>query len=59
MEIQSKPLETQKQMLEDTLEAWMNHPKQPDPPAEQVDDILIIGVKVWEQIGGFPTNAYY
>ncbi len=46
MEIQSEPLAKQKQLLEETLHEWMNHPDQPNPPAEQVDDILIIGVKI-------------
>jgi len=34
-----KPLEEQKKVLEDTLNEWMAN-------TEQIDDILIIGVKV-------------
>jgi len=46
MNIQSEPLSKQKQLLEDSLVEWMNHPGQPNAPSEQVDDILIIGVRV-------------
>ena len=46
IEIQDKPLSDQKQLLEDKIEAWRANPAQPDPPAEQVDDILIIGVRI-------------
>ena len=34
-----KPMDEQKQVLEDTLNEWMAN-------TEQVDDILVIGVKV-------------
>jgi len=46
LEICEKPTFEQKQLLDKKIEKWMANPAQPDPPAEQVDDILIIGVRV-------------
>jgi PAS domain S-box-containing protein len=46
MDIQAKPTLEQKQLLDDKIEKWKANPAQPEPPAEQVDDILIIGVRV-------------
>ena len=38
MEVTGLPMEKQKQVLENTLEEWKGN-------AEQVDDILIMGIK--------------
>jgi len=46
LEIGAKDLKEQKQHLDTALEDWMAHPEQPDGEAEQVDDILVIGVRI-------------
>lgn len=46
LEIGNKDLESQKNMLITALEEWKMHPGQPGGEAEQVDDILVIAVRV-------------
>lgn len=46
MDLYDKPLSEQRAILDKTLEEWMAHPDQPDGYSEQIDDILLIAVKV-------------
>ena len=39
LEVQNKPMEDQKHILNDTLEAWQGD-------VEQIDDILVIGIRL-------------
>jgi serine phosphatase RsbU (regulator of sigma subunit) len=41
-----KPMQEQRTILDQTIEEWKAHPGQPDGYSEQIDDILVIGVKV-------------
>ncbi len=41
-----KPMEEQKQILEDVIEHWTAGPDPAGNPYEQVDDILVIGIKI-------------
>ena len=44
--IQDRSMEEQKEMLEKTLHDWIHTPDPDGNPYEQVDDILVIGVRI-------------
>jgi len=46
IDIQKKSMEEQREFLDTTIEEWKANPEQPGGESEQMDDILIIGVKV-------------
>ncbi|OJJ23009.1 hypothetical protein BKI52_01250 [marine bacterium AO1-C] len=46
LEISSKSMEEQAQILDNRLKEWMDYPCKYDPVREQTDDILIVGFKV-------------
>lgn len=42
-----KPMSEQKQLIIDSVDAWINHPSEPvSQPYEQTDDMLVIGFRV-------------
>ncbi len=45
-EIHKKPMTDQKQILDDTIQKWMAEPGPAGTGAEQIDDILIVGVRI-------------
>lgn len=46
LDISNKPFDTQKQSLEGTLQEWMSKTDASISPFPQIDDILVIGVKL-------------
>ncbi|HAS42465.1 MAG TPA: hypothetical protein DCS93_18445 [Microscillaceae bacterium] len=46
LDISSKTMEEQTQILDEKLKEWMDYPCKYDPVREQTDDILIIGFRV-------------
>jgi len=46
LEIHKKPMTDQKQILDDTIQQWMAEPGPAGTGAEQIDDILIVGVRI-------------
>jgi serine phosphatase RsbU (regulator of sigma subunit) len=45
LNISLQPMSEQKQILDETLEHWMRHPRKNDAHFDQVDDILVIGLR--------------
>jgi serine phosphatase RsbU (regulator of sigma subunit)/ligand-binding sensor domain-containing protein len=46
LEIRDKSMEEQKVLLDDTLESWKNHEHPEGGTYEQIDDILVIGIRI-------------
>ncbi len=46
LEVQDRIMFEQKQVLERELDHWMNPPEKPELKYEQVDDILVMGIKI-------------
>ena len=46
MDMQSKSMAEQKDLLDKTIEDWKAQPDENGIPIEQVDDILVIGVRI-------------
>jgi serine phosphatase RsbU (regulator of sigma subunit) len=46
LEHKDKPMEEQKQILDDIIEDWKSGPDPAGNPYDQVDDILVIGIRI-------------
>jgi serine phosphatase RsbU (regulator of sigma subunit) len=46
LEHKEKPMQEQKQILDDIIEDWKAGPDAEGNPYEQVDDILVIGIRI-------------
>ena len=46
LEIHQEDMEIQKQILEETLDEWIKHPNSEGNTIDQIDDILVFGVKI-------------
>jgi len=56
LSIYENSMKAQKQILEDTFKNWISHLKDNGQPYEQIDDIIIIGIKIDEKNDSNPIN---